>query len=305
MLPDLIEEYIHIRQATGFKFDDAAALLRNYGRFAGQLGDTHVRWRSAVRWSEQAQNRNARQRRLGHIRKLAVFLRAEDPRHQAIPPRLFKPKSARPMVYIYTREEIATLLDYAAQLEPVGSFRSLTFATFYGLLAATGLRTSEALRLRMSDFSDDALTIRQTKFRKTRRIPLHKTTAAALKRYLAKRKAVACPTDHIFVSERTGARRDYHVMWSTFRSICLRAGIGISSPSGRKPRLHDLRHTFAVRALERCPPGRAAVERHMTALATYLGHSNARHTFWYLHCSPVLMRGIARACEQMADGRSS
>jgi integrase len=251
MLRARIGEYIRVRQATGFKFEDAAGVLRDFGRFAQRRGDKHVQWRTAVRWSELSQGRPARQRRLGHIRKMAVFLRAEDPRHDTVPDWLFERRTCRPLPYILTPAEIARLLAYAAQIEPVGSFYSLTFVTFYGLLVATGLRAREALRLRIRDFSGDALTIRQTKFRKTRCIPLHPTTAAALKRYLEKRRHVGCPTDHIFVSERTGTGRDYHVMWSVFRSICLRAGIGARSPSGRKPRLHDLRHYAGCRVMPR------------------------------------------------------
>jgi integrase/recombinase XerD len=305
MLPRLVEEYITVRQATGFKFEGPAALLRDFARFAHQRGDTHVRWHTATRWAEQARGPTARKRWLGLVRNLSVFLRAEDLRHERLPSRFFAPCTGRPMPYIYTPLEISSLLSYAGQLEPVGSFRPLMYVTFFGLLAATGLRVNEALQLRVRDFSGDALVIRQTKFRKTRSIPLHKTTAAALKRYLVKRASVFCHTDHFFISQLTGRSRSYTGVWLTFRSICLRAGIGVCSPSGRKPRIHDLRHTFAVRSLERCPSGRAAVERHMAALSTYLGHANARHTFWYLHSSPRLLRSISRACEQIAQARQS
>jgi integrase len=302
MLPELVEEYIAMRRATGFKFEGSAVKLRDFGQFAHRRGDRYVRWRTAMRWAEQAQTTEARKARLGLVRKLSVFLRAEDPRHQAVPLRFFSRSTGRPMPYIYTPEEISSLLAHARQLEP-GSFRSFGYVTLFGLLAATGLRTNEALQLRIRDFTGDALLIRQTKFRKTRSVPLHKTTAAALKRYLAKRRAIPSHTDHFFVSDRTGRRRRYSQVWVTFRSICLRARIGVHSRSGRHPRIHDLRHTFAVRSLERCPAGRVAVERHMAALSTYLGHANARHTYWYLHCTPELLRRIGRACEQVLGRR--
>jgi integrase len=300
----LIEEYVALRQAIGFKFHTTAQMLRDFGAFAERRGDAHVRYRTAIAWAKEAGTQDLARRRLASVRRLSIFLRAEDDRHQAVPKHLFKPRSTPPIPHIYAPAEISTLLAYAEQIEPPGSFRSKTFVTLFGLLAATGLRTSEALRLRLSDFSDDGLVIRETKFRKSRFIPLHATTSAAMKRYVDDRRAVACVTDHLFISERTGRAPRYAVVWWTFRSICQRAGIGVRTASGRSPRIHDLRHTFAVRSLERCANERLVVARHMGALATYLGHANARHTFWYLHHTPQLLRGIARACELAAGRRA-
>jgi integrase/recombinase XerD len=299
-----IEEYIALRHALGFKFHWAAQTLRDFAAFAARRGDTHVRTRTAIDWAKQGISADAAGRRLGAVRNLSIFLRAEDPRHELLPKRLFKPKSFPPMPHIYTSAEISTLLGHAAQIEPPGCFRSQTFVTLFGLLAATGLRASEALRLRLGDFSDDGLVIRETKFRKSRFIPLHATTSTALKRYIDGRRAVPSVTDHLFITERTGRAPEYTIVWWTFRSICQRAGIGARTASGRRPRIHDLRHTFAVRSLERCATERLEVARHMGALATYLGHSHAHHTFWYLHRTPQLLRGIARACE-MATRRSA
>jgi integrase len=304
MLARLIDEYVATREALGFKFDGSAALLRDFERFARDRGDTHVRWRTAVCWAEQAKSADGRRRRLGHVRSLSVFLRAEDHRHQAIPERLFQPRTCRALPYIYTREEISKMLAFAAQVGGTGSFRALTFFTYFGLLAATGLRAREGLRLRIQDVREDGLVIEKSKFRKSRFVPVHPTCAAALKRYLRRRKRVAnaSRTDHFFITERTGLAPTYSTAWWTFRQICIRAEIGVDAASGRRPRIHDLRHTFAVRSLENCPKGRLAVERHAAALATYLGHSNPRHTFHYLHRSPQLLRSVARACEQGAEG---
>ena len=299
-----IEEYVALRQALGFKFHTTAQMLRDFGAFAERRGDTRVRYRTAIAWAKQAGTQDLARRRLASVRMLSIFLRAEDEQHEAVPKQLFKPRPHTPMPHVYTSAEISTLLGHAAQLEPPGCFRSKTFVTLFGLLAATGLRVSEALHLRIGDFSDHGLTIRETKFRKSRFIPLHATTCAALKRYITSRRAVACTTDHIFISERSGRAQPYAVVWWTFRSICLRAGIGVRTASGRNPRIHDLRHTFAVRSLEHCAAERLAVARHMGALATYLGHANAHHTFWYLHRTPQLLRGIARACEQANSPRA-
>jgi integrase len=306
MLPALIEGYIALRQAMGFKFFTTAGILRDYGTFAHARNDVHVRWRTAVAWAQRAPTHGGSVRRLACINQLSIFLRAEDTGHELIPKHLRRPRSrSRLMPHIFSPVEIATILASAAEIGVAGAFRSHTLVTLYGLLAATGLRVAEALRLRLRDFRDDTLIIRETKFQKTRQIPLHSTTVSVLKRYIARRRKVVAHTDHIFVSAVSGRVVKYWTAWKTFRGICLRAGIGLRSPSGRMPRIHDLRHTFAVRALERCPAGRNAVERHMAALSAYLGHSDPRHTFWYLHRTPQLLRDVARACERVGKGSAS
>ena len=296
-----IEDYIALRVALGFKFVTTAATLRDYGDFAELRGDTFIRWRTALAWAKRAASDDGRTRRLASVHRLAEFLRAEDARHELVPKHLRRFVRRHPMPHLYSSAEISALLDHAAKLGSRSkSFRAKTFVTLFGLLAATGLRVSEALRLRLSDVSDHSLVIRRTKFQKTREIPIHATTARALADYIAVRRSITAFTDHVFVGEFSGRAVRYADVWWAFRGLCLRAGIGIAAPSGRAPRIHDLRHTFAVRALERCPNGRRAVERHMAALSAYLGHANPRHTFWYLHRSPTLLRHIARACERNA-----
>jgi integrase/recombinase XerD len=302
MLGAGIEEYVATREALGFKFDGSAAILRDFERFALKEGDSHVRWTTAVRWAKQAKSADGRRRRLGHIRRLAAFLRADDPTHELIPVRLFAARTCRPMPYIFTESEVATIMAFASLVGGAGSFRALTFSTYFGLLAATGLRAREALRLRMRDVREDGLVIENTKFRKSRFLPVHPTTAEALKRYREARERLTSRSDSFFLAQRSRRAPTYATVWWTFRQICIRAGIGDRSPSGRPPRIHDLRHTFAVRSLEKCPTGRQATERHAAALATYLGHANPRHTFHYLHSSPQLLRDVARACERGEEG---
>lgn len=302
MLTGGIDEYIATREALGFKFDGSAAVLRDFERFAIHCGDTHVRWKTAVQWAHQGKSADGHRRRLGHVRRLAIFLRAEDAGHELIPARLFGPRTSRPMPYIFPESEIATIMCFASRVGGEGSFRALTFSTYFGLVAATGLRAREALRLRIQDVREDGLVIEKTKFRKSRFVPVHPTTAQVLKQYRREREGLTSRSDSFFLTQRTGRAPTYATVWWTFRQICIRAGIGEHSSTGRAPRIHDLRHTFAVRSLEKCPKGRQATERHAAALATYLGHANPRHTFHYLHSSPELLRDVARACEQRAEG---
>jgi integrase len=165
------------------------------------------------------------------------------------------------------------------------------------------LRISEALALRLEDLTADGLVIRQTKFHKSRLVPLHETTRHALQVYLAARARLATVDDMLFVSP-SGKAPAYPTVVSIFlrlvRSVGLRGG-----PGQRGPRLHDLRHTFAVRSLERCGHNRAAVARHLVALGTYLGHAHVTDTYWYLQATPVLMAQIAAAGEALHRGDST
>jgi integrase len=175
------------------------------------------------------------------------------------------------------------------------------YSTLFALLYVTGLRISEALALEFDDFESETLLIRETKFKKSRRIPVHKTTAAALQRYIERRRRVTTEHKFLFISVR-GHRLDRSSVCWVFRrllkSIPLRSG-----RQGQRPRIHDLRHAFATRALETSPEGRDSVGRHMLALSTYLGHANISDTYWYLEATPTLMRDIATACEaHMAGG---
>ena len=159
----------------------------------------------------------------------------------------------------------------------------------------TGLRISEALALRFKDVTPDGLVIRETKYRKSRLVPLHETTTSALQGYLAKRCDLALDDDHLFVSRR---RRplSYFTVVDTFHQLLGAAGIP-ADPDRPRPRLMDLRHTFASRALETCPDGRDNIRRHMLALTTYMGHARVKSTYWYLSRTPQLMGDIAETCE--------
>jgi integrase/recombinase XerD len=171
--------------------------------------------------------------------------------------------------------------------------------TLISLLAATGLRISEALHLIISDITPDGLLIRKAKFQKTRLVPLHQTAVSGLRQYLEQRQRMRCGGDHVFVSN-SGLPLVYSHVQGVFRKLLKIAELIPSQ--GRIPRLHDFRHTFAVRALEASPTGRQRIGRHMVALATYLGHVNIDATYWYLQSTPDLLTDIAAASETFVDG---
>ncbi|MEN8176457.1 MAG: tyrosine-type recombinase/integrase, partial [Pseudomonadota bacterium] len=158
---------------------------------------------------------------------------------------------------------------------------------------------SEALHLLLDDVTTDCLVVRKTKFHKSRLVPLHETTAA-LQRYLDQRKAAGGGDDHVFVST-TGGALSYAMVNGTFHFLIASINLG-SKPDRRPPRIQDLRHYFAVQALENCNGRRDAIASQMMALSTYLGHAHVTDTYWYLQATPHLMRGFADACEHCDDG---
>ena len=300
MLSADVERYLALRRSLGFKLRNTAHYLRAYARFAADRGDTHVRAATAVEWAGMAPSPSARYLRLRDVVKLARFLQAEDGAHEVPVLASFRRASVRPLPYIYTPEEIARLLTAVGRLRATYPLRRPGYTTLLGLIASTGLRVSEALDLRLEDvLPQGVLRIERSKFGKSRLVPLHATTQQALDRYLALRTALAVPDDHVFLSAAHRRIASSTVSY-TFRRVLKLAQV--APERARAPRIHDLRHTFATRALERCSAERRAVSRHFVALSTYLGHIDIKATYWYLEATPELMADIAAAAEALAGG---
>ena len=296
MLIAHVERYLSLRQTLGYKLRETSANLRAFAKFANHRGDTLVRASTAVDWATEAPSPHARHVRLRNVAHLARFLHAEDPTHE-VPSNPFHTSTRRRLPYIYKRGEIVQLVGAASRLRQSYPLRRQVYVTIIGLIAATGLRISEALDLRLYDsLPDGILQIRRTKFGKSRLLPLHPTAASALDRYLEQRRRLAVTDDHVFLSAGNQRIASSTVEY-TFRRI--RRLAGITATRTRPPRLHDLRHTFATRALEQCSTRREAVARHFVALATYMGHTDIAHTFWYLEATPELMIDIAAAAEAL------
>lgn len=304
MLTDCVNNYLSVRRAVGFKLDTAEAYLRSYSDFATARGDVHIVGQTAIDWAAQACSDNSRARRLDALIRFARFLRSEDDRHEIPRDHVFCGQRHRRTPYLFTDGEVARLLRETDKLGPDGSLRPHTYHTIFGLLAATGLRISEALSLCFEDITRDGLVIRQTKFRKSRLVPLHVSAIAALDCYLERRRQFASGDSHLFVSHRGGRKLGYDIVAETFREVLAAASIP-DQPTRSRPRLHDFRHRFAVRALTSCPDSRDRITRHMLALSTYMGHARVESTYWYLDSTPELMTDIAGACETFLQGESS
>ena len=298
MLSRDLQRHSDLHRVLGFKFRTQHALLRLFVAYAEGLGDEFVDSGRVIAWAAQAPSAAQRRNRLLTVRRFALVLRAEDERHDVPPADAFGcsgPRRHKP--YIYAPEEIARLLAAAARLGPAASLRAATYETLFGLLAATGMRVSEALALQVADVTADGLLIRATKFQKSRLLPLHDTVRAALDQYLQLRARIALASDSLFVSVKHGPL-PYDTVAGAFRRLA--RALGLRSGAGEPgPRIHDLRHTFAVRSLEGCASDRQAIARHLVALSTYLGHARVADTYWYLETTPVLLREVAEAGEAL------
>lgn len=304
MLSQDVARYIDLHQAMGFKFRTQSLLLRHFVRFAEQRKDRHICTSRVLDWAAQAPSPQQRRNRLATIRRFALAMHAEDARHNVPPADAFgRGWFKRRKPFIYSTEQVAMLVRAATQLKPINSIRPATYSTLFALLAATGLRISEALSLEVEDITDDGLLVRATKFKKDRLVPVHRSTRQALERYLQSRARVPTAAATLFISAR-GTALCYSTVVTTFLSLMRLVGLREKSGKGG-PRIHDLRHTFAVRSFERCAGGAEAVTRHATALSTYLGHAHVSDTYWYLQATPMLMGQIAQAGERLYRGRPS
>jgi integrase/recombinase XerD len=298
-----VDAYLALRRSAGFAMSNAEYLLKSFADFAAARGESYVRTRTAIDWAALGPSVAQRDARLRAICRFVRTMRIEDPQHEEPPAHYFGARKKRRLPHIYSAQEIDRLIAAARRLPPEHSLRPQTYATLIALLAVTGLRISEALKLDMADITSDGLLIRQTKFRKTRLVPLHDTATAGLARYLRQRRPCS-GDDPVFIA-RHGGRLRYQAVKDTFDRLVSKADIG-PAPGSRRPRLHDLRHTFAVHALQASPSGRTGAGRHMVALATYLGHVNIYSTYWYLEATADLMRDIGAAGEAfLLGGRSS
>lgn len=298
MLRPAIEDYLALRRSLGFKLSQHERLLGSFAAFAATRAESFVRSATAVEWAAMATSPVERDWRLSVLQRFALHARADNLEYEVPPLRIFGGSKRRPTPFIFAPEEIRRLLAATATLRPTGSRRAPTYRMLFGLLACAGLRISEALGLQLDDVTEDGLVIRKTKFRKSRIVPLHESSSTRLHHYITRERCLGgpCVDDHLFVSAR-GRGYCYAAVRSTFSSLLRKIGL---DPAHRepRPRLHSFRHTFAVRALERCPAGRDRdlIEREMLALSTYLGHGRLSDTYWYLEATPQLMVDIADAC---------
>ena len=303
-----VQEYLTLRRALGFKLREAGKALLEFVRFLEQHRAFYITTQLALSWAQQPSTVQPAEwaRRLSVVRAFARHRSATDPRTEIPPDGLlpYRPKRARP--YLYSDDEIRGLLRAALELPGRGGLRPWTYHCLIGLLSVSGLRIGEARNLELPDVDLQAavLTIRGAKFGKSRLVPVHASTRDALADYLVRRKrcwATRPVSSYVFVSN-WGNRLDGGEIHRTFYALSRQTGLrGPSESHG--PRLHDLRHRFAVTTLLRWYRAGEDAERRLPILSTYLGHVHVSDTFWYLSAWPELMREAMRRLERSWEKR--
>ena len=284
-----LDGYLKLRRALGFKLLSQEDRLKRFVAFMNTRGQTVVTARLAAEWAGSLCGPATWSSRQATVRAFARHLALTDP-HTEIPPNgVFAPQR-RPRPFIYTDAQIADLMASMTELHPTG-LQARTYQCFFGLIATSGLRFSEAADLLRTevDLDGGVVTIRETKFGKSRVIPVHETTAEVLRHYGDERDRcpIRQPSAYFFTGDR-GAKLSHTTVHKTFIKWTRLAGL--RRPGERAgPRIHDLRHTFAVRTLTGWCAAGEDIERRLPELTTYLGHTHSEDTYWYLSACPELL----------------
>jgi integrase len=288
--------YLEFRRASGLKMRAEQTLLFGFVEFIRTCEPQAVLTaQRAMEWAcSSGCGPSGQAARLSMVRQFLIFLQASEPRIEVPPPRLL-PQPLRPIPHIYPDEEINALILEASRLGPRGSLRPDTYSTLIGLLASCGLRVGEAIRLRVGDVQLSAqpprLHVLDSKFGKSRIVPLHPTVAMALATYTAHRRELGydghCAA---FLVSEAFAPLNRFVVIRTFAKLIDRAGITGGSGGRRRPTAHQLRHTFAVRRLVAWLREGEDVHGRLPELSVYLGHRQPSETYWYFTATPELLR---------------
>jgi integrase/recombinase XerD len=303
-----IEDYIALRRSLGFKLDDMAADLTKFASFLEQKAAPYITTALALEWAMQSTDHLPSHwaRRLGFVRVFARHWSATDPRTEIPPAGLLPFRAQRARPYLYTEQEIQRLLAAAKSLSPASGLRPWTYHCLFGLLAVSGLRISEAIKLERQDvdFYQGVLTIRQTKFNKNRLIPLHTSTRDVLSEYAEHRdRLVPNPSSSCFLLNDCGRCLERSAVRRTFYDLSRQ--IGLRGPADHTgPRIHDFRHRFALNTLIQWYRAGEDIERRLPVLSTFLGHAHVADTYWYLSIHPELMGLATERLEQRWEAGS-
>jgi integrase len=298
-----LDRYLSIRRNLGYDLRTDERILRRFAQFVDREGVLHIDTALVLRWdaSLPGVGTSTRSARFGKVRLFAQWLSGIDPAHEVPPRGLLPHRYARQHPYIYSDAEIAAIIVAAKALPSIYGLRGLTCSTLFGLITVTGLRISEALALDDDDLDagDGVLRVRRGKLGKERLLPLDPTVVTQLAHYAAERNRLlghAAPA--FFVTEKGTRLTDCCARYN-FARTCQQIGLRADQQycrHGRGPRIHDLRHTFAVRTMIDWYRTGKDPAREMIRLTTYLGHTDPNHTFWYLEAVPELLDlAMARA----------
>ena len=292
------EDYLRLRRALGFKLTLHGPLLAQFIDYLDAAGAPGITTELAVSFAQLPPGVQpiVWAHRLSMVRGFARYLQAIDPATEVPPHDVFAPRYQRPTPYLWQETEVLDLMAAARQLRP--ALCALTYETFFGLLWCSGMRIGETIGLRRGDvdLSAGLITVRQAKFGRSRLVPLQESTTGALARYAASRDRLCPrPRSHAFFISSRGTTLIPQAVGQTFHRLAVKTGLHSET---KRPRVHDLRHSFAVRVLVAWYRSGIDVEARMLALSTYLGHVNPVDTYWYLSASPELVELVA---ERLGD----
>jgi integrase len=307
-LEDRLAGYLAMRRALGYRLARAEKLLAQFIAWMGERGEQTITTTSALAWATlpPATDTGWHAYRLSVVRGFAAHVHAFDPAHEQIPLDLLPQRPRRAVPYLYTLAEIRALMR-ASSVIPT-PHRAATMRALIGLLAVTGMRIGEAIRLDQTDIDHrrDVLTVVESKFGKSRQLPVHTTTTAALRAYLARRDRPVPvePTNAVFTAA-VGTRLTYCNAHLAFKRIVKHAGL-VARSTVCRPRPHDLRHAFAVNTLldayrDDIGDGER-IRARIALLCTYLGHVNPGSTYWYLQAAPELLALAADRLQRAEEG---
>jgi integrase len=301
-----------MRRRLGFEMSFVERVLRKFAEFADRERADHITVDLFLRWKEQYGSANIYTwgRRLSMVRIFAGWLQGFDPRTEVPPAGLITSRPRRTRPYIYTDDQIAAIVTEAGRLPSPYGLRAWTCSTLFGLIAATGLRVNEALGLDEEDvdLKEAVLTIRRAKNRKSRFAPISLCAAERLRAYRAERNRILGAGQVAFFLLENGERPTDCCARYNFALVCQQ--IGLRKPQrfckhGRGPRIHDLRHTFAVRTIMDWYRRGLEPDREMLKLSTYLGHSKPELTYWYIEAIPELLHLASERAEWNLAGREA
>jgi len=301
-----LQDYLALRRGLGFKLVGEGQLLAGFVAFAEAAGRRTITTETALEWARlpRGASPDYLSRRLRAVRSFARYLQALDPSCEVPPIELLPASKHRPAPYLYRDQEVVALMAAARGLRP--PLRAATLETLIGLLACTGLRIGEAIRLDRENFDParGVLTVRDSKFGKSREVLLAESAVRALLDYGERRDRLrAHPQVRSFFLTTRGTRLTHPTVYQPFRALLEQAGVRHPS-SSKRPRVHDLRHSFAVKTLLGWYRDGRDVATRMPLLSTYLGHVDPAATYWYLSAAPELLGLAAERLELASKGRS-
>ena len=304
-LRQALDDYLTMRRGLGYKLERAEKLLAQFLAYLDEVGADNVTVEDALAWARLPASADPSwwSQRLSVVRGFAAYLHTLDPAAEVPAAELLPWRRRRATPYLYTDAEIAALIAACASLR--FPLRVATYGTLIGLLAISGLRVGEAIRLDRGDLDLERglLLVRDSKFGKSRELPLHATAVRALRGYLRRRQRLQPrpQAEALFVSLAGTRLRYCNVNW-TFLRLVRRAGLEPRSATCR-PRLHDLRHSFAVRTVLDAYRADSDVQARLPLLSTYLGHVDPAATYWYLSAAPELLALAGQRLERHLETR--